>query len=112
MPESNDPKKHTLNPKSLAAAVKSSGGPGLKSIPEGKVAKILSLAFAEISKEMKSVEKGVLRVKGLGVFKVRSREVEKEGKKTAVRRVGFAASKPKVRKPKAGPSAGSAEQQA
>lgn len=103
-----EPKRHILNAKSLAASVKASGGPGLKSVPEAKVAKILALAFAEIGKEMNSVEQGVLSVKGLGIFRVRSREIEKEGTKTAVRRVGFAVSRPRAPKPTTGPTSGSA----
>lgn len=91
----NEPKKSIVNPKTIAASISSSGGPGLKSIPQGKVAKIVSLAFGAISQELEATEQGSVRVQGLGVFRVKNREVEKDGKKTSVRRVGFIAGEPK-----------------
>jgi hypothetical protein len=101
-----EPKKNALNAKQLAITLKASGAPALKALPEKKVAKILALGFAEIGKQLKAVETGTLRVRGLGVFRAKSREVEKDGKKLKVRRVGFAASKPKQPKPKSTPLAG------
>jgi hypothetical protein len=104
------PKKSALNPKAIAASITSSGAAGLKSIPEGKVAKIVGLALAAIGKELQSVEQGIVRVQGLGVFRVKSREVEKDGQRSKVRRVGFAPSKPKL--PKLIPPTGAADKKA
>jgi hypothetical protein len=95
-----EPKKNALNAKQLAITLKASGAPALKALPEKKVAKILALAFAEVGKHLKAVETGTLRVQGLGVFRAKNREIEKDGQKRTVRRVGFAASKPKQPKPK------------
>jgi hypothetical protein len=105
-------KKNILDVKQLAITIKASGSPVLKALPEKKVAKILALAFGEIGNQLKAVDTGTLRVRGLGVFHVRNREVEKEGKKLKVRRVGFGASKPKQPKPKSAPPAGNADKKA
>jgi nucleoid DNA-binding protein len=107
-----EPKKNIVNATQLSITLQASGAPVLKGLPEKRVAKILALGLAEIGKQLESVETGNLRVQGLGVFHVRNREVEKEGKKLKVRRVGFAASKPKQPKPKSAPPAGNADKKA
>lgn len=96
----NTPKKSTVNLKTIATSIASSGAPYLKSIPEAKVARIINLALAAISHELRSIEQGIVRVSGLGVFRVIIREIEKDGKKVALRRVGYLASQPKRPKEK------------
>ena len=108
----NEPQKSIVNSKSIAASISSSGAPGLKSMPEGKVARIVSLAFGAISQELKATEQGSVRVQGLGVFRVKNREVEKDGMKTSVRRVAFITGEPKPPKAKSAAQPGDTEKNA
>lgn len=71
----------------------------LENIAEDQAAKLIREAFMLISKEIEAVEEGVVKVPGLGAFRIRQVEQEKEGRKVKLRKVIFQAAKSK--KPKA-----------
>ncbi|MBT9099285.1 hypothetical protein KFZ76_16445 [Methylovulum psychrotolerans] len=70
----------------------------LGKMPDAKVAKIIAAALLEIGKQVSAAEEGAVKIAGLGSFKIRQVEREKDGEKTAVKKVIFTAAKPKAKK--------------
>lgn len=67
----------------------------LGKIPPAKAASIIRKAFVALNEQISATESGVIRVVGLGNFRIRSVEKEKEGQKTTVKKVAFVARTPK-----------------
>lgn len=70
----------------------------LENVPEDQAARLIREAFVLISKEIEAVEEGVVKVPGLGAFRIRQLEQEKEGEKRKLRKVVFQAAKAKKAK--------------
>jgi hypothetical protein len=71
-------------------------GVELGKMPKEKAVKILRAGLQALGKRIAATESGVVRVNGLGAFRVRKGEKEKDGQKVATRAVVFKASKPKA----------------
>ncbi len=69
----------------------------LGKMPDAKAAKIIAAALRAVHKEISSAEEGVLKVAGLGSFKTRQVEREKDGTKVTVKKVNFSAAKIKAK---------------
>lgn len=70
----------------------------LGKLTDAKAAKILSAAFAEISKQLDATDDGAVKVPALGAFAVKQVEREKEGEKLTVKKISFRVAKPKATK--------------
>jgi hypothetical protein len=64
--------------------------PLVRGIPEPKLQRITKALFACVSQDIAALEKGKLKVPGLGIFSVRTVEIEKGGRKYSAKRVRFA----------------------
>lgn len=82
--------------KELVQSVKDST-PALAGIPDGKAVALLRAAFQQISAEIESTAEGVVKVGGLGQFRVRQVEREKGDEKVTVKVVGFRKAVPKAK---------------
>ncbi|MDD5271541.1 MAG: hypothetical protein PHU14_02360 [Methylovulum sp.] len=69
----------------------------LGKMPDAKAAKIIAAALRAVHKEIGAAEEGALKVAGLGTFKTRQVEREKDGQKSTVKKVGFTAAKIKAK---------------
>jgi hypothetical protein len=61
----------------------------LGKVPEKRAAKIIVAALSHIAKNVTALDQGMVRVQGLGVFRARQVEREKEGHKVMVKKVMF-----------------------
>jgi hypothetical protein len=73
----------------IVELIKQSNPKILGKLPDAKVAKIVAATLREISKQVSSAEDGTLKVAGLGSFKIRQVEREKDGQKKTVKKVSF-----------------------
>lgn len=76
------------------------------SLPAIKVSRALRVALRTLSEELKTTEAEKIHIKDLGVFRIRTVEVEREGVPTKVRRIHFS---PATDKGGKGGKAGKAE---
>jgi hypothetical protein len=67
-------------------------------VPDKRAARIIRLALAELGKQIESVDEGSFKVPGLGSFRVRQIEQEKDGRKDMIKRIFFRGSKTKAAK--------------
>ena len=58
-------------------------------LPSALAAQVLRAAFKTIRAEVERTEEGTVPVTGLGTFRVKNVEIEKDGQKTKVRRTFF-----------------------
>lgn len=69
--------------------------PALLSKIDDKVAtRVVRATLAEIGKQLSQVEDGAVNLPGLGRFRIKQVEREKEGEKTAAKRIRFKIAKP------------------
>ena len=61
----------------------------LKNIPEKKAAALIRSALAELGRQIDSTDDGVIKVQGLGRFRVRQVERNKNDQKVTVKRIVF-----------------------
>jgi hypothetical protein len=89
--------------KDLVAGAKKSA-PALENMPDARAVALLREVFRGIGAQIEGTSDGVVKVPGLGNFRVKMVEKEKDGQKTQVKRVifkeaavkaGAAAGKPK-----------------
>jgi nucleoid DNA-binding protein len=66
----------------------------VRGIPDARLQKLVKAIFAAVGEDIAALEKGRLKVSGLGTFRVRTVEVEKDGEKKSSRRVRLAIRKP------------------
>ena len=70
-----------------------------KKISEKKATKLIRNAFSQLRSQIESANNGdVVKVRGLGNFRVKQVEREIDGQKTTVKRVTFRAKKPLEKK--------------
>ncbi|MDO9106918.1 MAG: HU family DNA-binding protein [Methylovulum sp.] len=81
----------------IVEIIKQSNANLLGKLTDKEAAKILSLAFAELGKQLGSTTEGPIKIPGLGVFKIKQVEREKEGQKVTVKRIGFRTMKARVK---------------
>lgn len=84
--------------KELAQKTIDGGKSDLSKLSEQYVATIARTVFEIISSEIQAVSEGVVKVQGLGNFKIRQVDVEGEKKGTQRRRITFSPAKSKVEK--------------
>ena len=70
----------------------------LENLHEEQAVKLIREAFLLVTKEIGAVDEGVIKVPGLGSFRVRQVEQQKEGQKIKLRRVIFQSAKPRASK--------------
>ncbi|MDQ9172261.1 hypothetical protein Q8A64_17765 [Oxalobacteraceae bacterium R-40] len=66
----------------------------LSKIDDKVAARVVRATLAEIGKQLAQVDDGALSVPGLGRFKVKQVEKEKEGEKKIAKRISFRVAKP------------------
>ncbi|OGR06870.1 MAG: hypothetical protein A2511_17470 [Deltaproteobacteria bacterium RIFOXYD12_FULL_50_9] len=87
-----------MKPAELVAIIKNEKPELLAKIPEKRAIALVREALAQIGEQIAAVDKGVLKVQGLGSFRVNQVEREINGEKTMVKIVRFAKEKPKIKK--------------
>jgi nucleoid DNA-binding protein len=91
-----------MKPNEIVQALKTSNPKLLGNIDDKKVARIITAALAQIKLEITTSPDGkAVAVPGLGVFKVKKVEREKDGEKRTVERVMFRIAKNRAGKKKA-----------
>ncbi len=88
----------------IVESIKQSNPKLLGKMPEQRAASLVQAVLAELGKQLDAVDTGVLKVQGLGNFRIRQVEREKEGQKVTLKRVTFRKVKriPKAKVAKAG----------
>lgn len=84
-----------MKPVEIVERIKKENPLALGNIPDQRAARIIFAALAQLGKHIDAMSDGVLKVPGLGNFRVRKIEREKEGKKVMVKRTIFVAKGPK-----------------
>ncbi len=84
-----------MNPTELVELIKEKRPNLLGKMPERKAVALVQAALAALGRQIAEVEEGVVRVAGLGNFRIRMVETEKDGKTVSVKRTTFLAAKPK-----------------
>ena len=83
-----------MNPMEIVEKMKAENPEALGKINHGIAARIVRLALAEIGAQIAAADEGVVRVAGLGSFRIKHIEKEVDGEKVSVRKIIFAAAKP------------------
>jgi hypothetical protein len=83
-----------MKPIEIVERIKAEKPELLGKVPDKKAAQIIRAALLVLGKQVASMEDGVAKVPGLGNFRVKMVEREKDGQKVKVRKVGFANAKP------------------
>ena len=78
-----------MKPIEIVQLINSSNPELFSGIPEKKASKIVKEVLVQLGKQIEGTENGRVAVPGLGNFRVRQVEVEKEGEKSLKRRVSF-----------------------
>lgn len=84
-----------MKPTELVELIKEKRPNLLGKMPEKRAAALIQVALAELGKHIAEAEEGVMRVPGMGAFRSRMVEREKDGKNVSVKRIIFHAAKPK-----------------
>ena len=84
-----------MKPDELVVLIKEKRPNLLGKIPEQKAVALIRVALAELGRHIAEAEEGVVRVPGMGNFRIRMVGQEKDGKKVSVKRIIFLAAKPK-----------------
>jgi len=79
----------------LVELIKEKSPKVLDKIPEKKAVALIRAALAELGRHIAEVVEGGVKVQGLGNFRSRMVEREKDGKKVSVKRIAFLTGKPK-----------------
>jgi hypothetical protein len=84
-----------MTPTELVELIKEKRPNLLGKMPEKKVVVLIRVALAELGRHIAEAEVGVVKVPGMGNFRSRMVEREKDGKNVSVKRIVFLAAKPK-----------------
>ena len=76
-----------MKPLEIVESIKASNPNALGKMKDNVAAKVIQLAMAELAKQLNETEEGVVRVGGLGNFKVTKVTREQDGKPVAVKRI-------------------------
>lgn len=79
--------------------VKSVSSKQLASLPDVKLKSFLRKAFGQILQELETTNEGLVKVSGLGSFRIKQVEVEKDNAKTLQKRIVFHPAKTKAKTP-------------
>jgi len=89
-----------MKPNEIVELIKKSNPKVLGSLPEAKAAGLIRVALAQLGQHIVALNEGAVNVPGLGNFKIKQVEREKEGQKKTVKVVAFSAAKQKTKKDK------------
>ena len=64
-------------------------------MPEKRAAALIQVALTELGRHIAKAEEGVVKVPGMGTFRVRMVDQEKDGENVTVKRIVFHVAKPK-----------------
>ena len=84
-----------MNPTELVELIKEKRPNLLGKMPEKKAVALIREALADLGGHIAEAEEGVVRVPGLGNFRIRMVEKEQDGENVRVKRIIFLAAKPK-----------------
>jgi nucleoid DNA-binding protein len=73
----------------IVELIKQSNPKLLGKMPDAKMAKIIAAILREIGKQVSATESGDVKIAGLGTFKVRQVEREKDGNTVSVKKIAF-----------------------
>jgi|GEM_PF-2807345 len=93
---SSDTKQMVLKPNDIIAQLKASNSAIFAGVNEKKATRLLHLAMDEIANKLAEIEVGLVRVPGLGSFRVQQLERERDGEKTTLRRIIFNIAPPRI----------------
>ena len=87
----------------IVESIKQSNPKLLGKMTEQRAATLVQAVLAELGKQLDAVDTGVLKVQGLGNFRIKQVEREKEGQTVKLKRISFrkVKRKAKVKTPKA-----------
>lgn len=78
----------------IVAKIKAENPKAFGKVADKTAARFIKLALAEVGKQVAAADEGVVRVPGLGSFRIKQVEKEKAGTKVKTRKVMFTAPKP------------------
>ena len=84
-----------MTPTELVERIKEKRPNLLGNMPEKKAVALIRAALADLGRHIAEAEEGVVKVQGMGNFRIRMVEREKDGKTVSVKRTMFLAAKPK-----------------
>jgi len=84
-----------MKPIELVELIKEKRPNLLGKMPEKKAAAVIQAALGELGRHIAAAEEGAVRVPGMGTFRIRMVEMEKDGEDVTVKRIVFLAAKPK-----------------
>jgi hypothetical protein len=84
-----------MKPTELVELIKEKRPKLLGKMPEKRAVALIRVALAELGRHIAEAEEGVVRVLGMGAFRIRMVEQEKDGENVTVKRIVFLAAKPK-----------------
>ena len=73
----------------IVESIKQSNPKLLGKMPEKRAATLVQSVLAELGKQLDAVDNGVVKVQGLGNFRIKQVEREKDGQKVTLKRVSF-----------------------
>jgi nucleoid DNA-binding protein len=82
----------------IVELIKSDNPQLLGKMPDKKAAQIVRAVLGQVGKSVAGTAEGVVKVPGLGNFRVKNVEREKDGQKLTVRKVAFIVPKPGAKK--------------
>ena len=84
-----------MKPTELVELIKEKKPNLLGKMPEQKAVALIRVALAELGRHIAEAEEGVVKVQGMGNFRIRMVGQEKDGENLTVKRIVFLAAKPK-----------------
>jgi len=78
-----------MKPIEIFELIKTENAKLVNKVPDRVGAKIVGAAFATIAKQIASAPDGKVKIKGLGTFRMKHVEREKDGQKVSRTRIGF-----------------------
>jgi len=84
-----------MTPTELVELIKEKRPNLLGKMPEQKAVALIRAALADLGRHIAEAEEGVVKVQGMGNFRIRMVEREQDGKNVTVKHIAFLAAKPK-----------------
>jgi len=85
-----------MKPIEIVELIKQANPKLLDKMPDEKVAKIISATLREVGKHVSAAENGALKITGLGTFKIRQVERQKNDEMVNIKKIAFTAAKVKA----------------
>jgi len=80
-----------MKPIDIVERIKDENPEALAGMGDKQAARLIRAVFEELGKQLANAEEGTVKVAGLGGFRIRNVEVEREGTTVSVKRIRFKA---------------------